>query len=178
MSLANLETQNYAQIIPGGFPERIEADRIENANNAKIEAILGAMTASFNTTFFVSGAMIDKVNNAIGGAVNADNPRVFRECKAWCVNSGSGALVTTFDVQLSSSAGWTSIFSNDKLRPHLSSSAGVAINSQTTFSTSTWNAGQALRAIIKDAAGGDAGAGAQSGVTLAIYWKPSASFGA
>lgn len=169
-NVLGLETQNYAAVIPGGFPERVESDRIVNTNDGKIDAALGILTSSFCSTFFVSGAISECIMKTVGADIS-NLSRTFRHYKVMSATSGSGG-VTTLDVQLSSSAGWTSIFSNDRLRPHLSSSDQVMINSGSTFSTATWSADQALRVTVKEAAG-SSGANGQVGVTLVLFWKPA-----
>lgn len=169
----NLEPANSAGE-PYTYPNRVEDDRIENANATSVDAFAGKLTSSFCSTFFVSGTSTANLGMDIGAEYSPIN-KVITEVLAFCPVSGSGG-VTTIDVQRQQDGvgtAFVSIFSNAAFRPALSSSLGnYGIARSSTISGTLWPAGTILKASFTTAAT------LQRDVTVVVTWKPSASYGA
>lgn len=173
----NLENQDTATTSPQ-YDNRLEEDRLTNANASKIDAWVGKATGSFQTMFYVSGALSTLLGNAqpYGGIAVAEEDRVITQVSLVMAVTGT-AGVTTFDVLLQENIGNTptTIFRTDAVRPHRSASQDATnlwdVSYSRTFLTSSWGKGKALIAHVKEAGT------AASTAALIIHWKPSASYG-
>ena len=140
------------------------------------DAFVGAVTGSSETIFRLQSDSYSNATRDIG----ADKPgyaRVITGVSCFAELSGSGG-VTTVDVLMQDAGGvFNSIFSGSNTqRPAVSASIGnYVVVSKTSFLTSSWPAGQILRANLLNAAG-DATTGAQKGLSCIVYWRPSGSF--
>lgn len=167
----NLESQNTAAT-PMSYDNRLEEDRVDNANADKVGAYIGNTTASFSTRFFVSGTVSNNLTTVL--ASYSPINRILTEVVAFSAQSGSGG-VTRFDVQRQEDGvggAFRTVFSNNVYKPILSASAGTFTPVSTkTFSGSLWPAGTLLKVLL------DSAAVLQSDVTLEVFWRPSASYG-
>lgn len=163
---------------PWNYDQRLEHDRIENASKDKIETWAGAVTGSFVTTFFVSGAISDRVGQCIGREV-VMAPRTLVRIYSTCENSGSGD-VTSIDIRAGGVTSDKSIFVNNAAaRVNISSSTGDNPFVQSgTFATNSASLGAltVLTAYVLSAAGA-AGVSAMTNVAVHLVWKPSGSYG-
>jgi hypothetical protein len=163
---------------------------LEDARNLsslqQIDDFAGDVTASFSTqvSTALSGANVSQIvtNSILGGYLGsayAAQDRVIKEVVAWAAKSGSGG-VTRIDVQIQNGS-FASIFSNNAFKPAVSSSLGdYGASKSTTFvsgSNMVWRAGTMIK-ILADTAAGDATAlNGQYGLNVAVFWKPSGSYG-
>jgi hypothetical protein len=174
-----LSASVLAELNGPNYWARSNDDAKENWNRDTVDSWAGNVTASFSTKFHYSGSASDLLGEGgLIGTAYTPAARVIKEVVAWASASGSGG-VTTLDVKVQYGS-FSSIFTNDVLRPHLSASAGnYSLSKKSTFvsgSNMVWRAGTILRAELLGAAGA-AGASGQKGVTVEVFWVPSASYG-
>jgi len=175
-AVLGMETANYAAT-QKGYAERVEDDRIENANRDKVDAWAGAVTGSFQSVFYVSGALGTHLGNSetYGGIAVAQEHRVITEVSLVCATTGT-ADVTTVDVLRQETAGSTptTIFVTDDVRPYISASKDATntwdVASTATISGSAWDKGRVLIVNVKEVATG------ASDAAVIVHWKPSASY--
>jgi hypothetical protein len=155
------------------YPDRVDEQNILNADMQAVDAFAGQVTGSFASSFFVHGNLTS--GSFAGEVVHAEYApvaRVIKEVVAFARDNGD-ALVTSVDVQLSSSAGWASIYSNASFRPNVSASIGAGgIARSSAQSTSAWNAGQVMRVVLQSVATD------QKDLSVNVIWKPSGSYSA
>jgi len=174
--ILDMETANYAAT-QKGYAERVEDDRIENANRDKIDVWAGQVTGSFSTVFYVSGTISERLGNSepYGGMAVAQENRVITEVSLVMSVTGTSG-VNTFDVLRQETAGAApvTIFLTDDVRPYITSSADATnlydVASATNISGSAWDKGRVLMVNIKEAAT------AASDASVVVHWKPSASY--
>jgi hypothetical protein len=171
-----------------GFAERNELLRIISGAFEAIDQFVGQVTGSAYFTAFIlnTGSAADLQTSVgagfVGAEYNRSQDRIITEVVAWAQNSGSGG-VSTVDVLVQQGqvfpANFGSIFTNNALRPAVSSSLGnFGISKSSTFvsgSNMVWKAGTLLQAKLLTAAVGT-GVNAQNGLTVQVYWKPSSSW--
>lgn len=178
----NLETADTTSA-PPHYTVRVEDDRIENANKDKVDAFCGHVSASFCETFYVSGSIAGHLGSGSGSLVAgsefygglryAPRSRIITEIIAYQRMSGSNGVTVVNALTGSKNNVFGSIFSNLVFKPTLSASAGdFTVGSTKTFSDNRWPAGKMLGVALDSvtAAGAD--------LTVQVFWKPSASYGA
>lgn len=171
---------------PKNYVDQTEDYNNKVANQNKLDALVGHLSASSVTKFAMAGsgsalaALNGELSGVLGGAYSRDN-RVIKEVVAWAIQSGSGG-VSRVDVQVQGTPGaaaFTSIFSNNAFKPAISASLGnYGLAKASTFNSGSnmvWPAGSLLRVKLDTAAGADTTEGGQAGVTVEVFWAPSAS---
>lgn len=181
--------------VPPDYSDKVANDQALSSSIANLDLFGGLMTGSSYSIFGPSsGSLADLLagaNNDGFGAEYTRTDRVIQEVVAWVANTGSGG-VTTVDVQIQQGsvqpANFSSIFTNNSLRPVISGGLGGAQASLTigpsgsskTFvsgSNMVWAAGSLMRVLMTTAAGQvGASPSRATGLTVQVFWKPSASF--
>jgi hypothetical protein len=175
--MANTKVLNLTPMDIAAYPPHYTKDvSVESQldlNHNKIDAWAGKVTGSFVTMFEATGSASTFVGAGGGiGMSYAPVARIIKEVIAWNAHSGSGD-VTRLDMQVSSSAGFTSIFSNAIYKPILSQSYGDGgLGKTSTFLSNVWPASSILKALV------EAGAVGNNKLYVAVVWAPSASYGA
>lgn len=174
--ILGLEDQNYQGVVPGGYPERVEIDRVANQNKTSIDRLVGQVTSSFSTNVNVSGNIADHIGQPLAAAFTRA-PRIITQVVAFASTSGSGG-VTELDVQISASnGGFISIFGNAAQRANISSSLGDYGLARSAVTGALWPANARMRVVAISAAGAaGVAASAQNNVTVEVFWKPSGSY--
>ena len=179
----------------GDYADIVTNDQTLSSSLSNLDAFAGLMSASCYSIFGPSsGSLADLLaggNNDGFGAEFTRTDRVIQEVVAWVANTGSGG-VTTVDVLIQQGAvqpaNFASIFQTNATRPCISGGLGgtqAALTigpsgSSKTFvsgSTMLWPAGTLMQVKMTTAAGASgASLSKASGLTVQVFWKPSASF--
>lgn len=165
---------------PRSYPARVDFDAALDTSLAAVDTFAGRLTASFCTRFYLTASLPEAITVAPPIGVDyASGPRILQEVVAFAFRSGSGAGVTVFDVKMTDGAGtFNSVFSNLAFRPALSNSLGdYGVARANVFRTASWDPGRIIRLDVLGTTGGT-GLGAQAGVNVLVFWKPSGSYGA
>lgn len=167
---------------PPHYTQRLENDRVDNANESKIDSFASKVTGSLMSTFQFSGSLAPLLaTDATVGMEYAPVDRVITSVCAYCTRSGSNATdgVTGVDVKLDTVAArgtFTSIFKNKVWRPNISGSNGAytpifCSSSNPTQMYGDWEAGKILRVDVVDAV-----SLGMEGLTVHVLWKHSGSY--
>jgi hypothetical protein len=177
----DLERQTTADTGPN-YSNRLEQDRVENANQDKVDLWAGSLTASLFERVYSSGswAATASPNDFYGGVMYNPGPgsKIITGVVATCHASGGlSSAVTRIDVRKASTIpnSSNSIFSNNVFKCILSGTNGFASPTAQTIvaASASWGPGEFLGIVIE----ATSHAAPAAGLGVHVHWKPSASYG-